>query len=233
MTPPRSFSLLPRKQDAYLSNNEIENLCLKAARGAGMSWGLAEEAGFAAAWLATRNLDGPGALLAQIQKAEACLWRDVRPVISPGQFRAPDGGCLCPIALGATLYDYAHLLEISPGSGSLQLGPVSFPILLMPFLSDLAQMLGVNFHLKWPRGICLISMNGGISGDLNILAQETEIVALLPVTTMTADLQLEENTPLFVSSATQSALNEFALRTTVPASAASRADAGAASGDND
>ena len=31
-----------------LSRNETEALCQKAARGAGMPWGLAEEAGFAA-----------------------------------------------------------------------------------------------------------------------------------------------------------------------------------------
>ena len=31
-----------------LSQNETESLCMKAARGAGFSWGLAEEAGIAA-----------------------------------------------------------------------------------------------------------------------------------------------------------------------------------------
>ena len=35
----------------HASLNEIESLCKKAARGAGMSWGLAEEAGKAAKWL--------------------------------------------------------------------------------------------------------------------------------------------------------------------------------------
>ncbi|NJO21709.1 MAG: DUF3726 domain-containing protein [Sphingomonadales bacterium] len=35
-----------------VSLNEIENLSLKACRGAGMSWGLAEEAAQAARWLA-------------------------------------------------------------------------------------------------------------------------------------------------------------------------------------
>ena len=39
-----------------VSLNEIESLALKAARGAGMSWGLAEEAAVAASWLAARSL---------------------------------------------------------------------------------------------------------------------------------------------------------------------------------
>lgn len=34
-----------------LSRNETESLCMKAARGAGFSWGMAEEAGFATGWL--------------------------------------------------------------------------------------------------------------------------------------------------------------------------------------
>ena len=34
-----------------LSLPEIDALCLKAARGAGYSWGVAEEASFAARWL--------------------------------------------------------------------------------------------------------------------------------------------------------------------------------------
>ncbi|MEF9603350.1 DUF3726 domain-containing protein, partial [Paracoccus sp. PXZ] len=46
-----------------LSRNETEALCLKAARGAGMSWGLAEEAAFAAGWLGAHGIDGAGALL--------------------------------------------------------------------------------------------------------------------------------------------------------------------------
>ena len=45
------------------SLNEIDSLCQKAARGAGLDWGLAEEAGFAAAWLAARGADGAAALL--------------------------------------------------------------------------------------------------------------------------------------------------------------------------
>ena len=42
---------------APLSCNEAASLCMKAARGAGMSWGMAEEAGFAAAWLVSHGID--------------------------------------------------------------------------------------------------------------------------------------------------------------------------------
>ena len=46
------------------SLNEIETLSRKAARGAGLSWGLAEEAGKATRWLAAAGLPGPQVLAA-------------------------------------------------------------------------------------------------------------------------------------------------------------------------
>ncbi len=41
------------------SLNEIEALARKAARGGGMSWGLAEEAGKAVRWLSDNGFPGP------------------------------------------------------------------------------------------------------------------------------------------------------------------------------
>ena len=38
-----------------LSHSELRSLITKAARGAGLAWGLAEEAGWAAEWLARRG----------------------------------------------------------------------------------------------------------------------------------------------------------------------------------
>jgi hypothetical protein len=57
-------------QSAQMSQNEVSALCLKAARGAGMSWGLAEEAGFAASWLTARGIDGPRHLLTHLTAAQ-------------------------------------------------------------------------------------------------------------------------------------------------------------------
>ena len=39
-----------------LAHSELNGLVTKAARGAGLSWGLAEEAGWAAEWLSRRGL---------------------------------------------------------------------------------------------------------------------------------------------------------------------------------
>lgn len=44
----------------------MKTVCLTAARGAGLPWGLAEEAGYAAGWLTARGMDGGAALLAHL-----------------------------------------------------------------------------------------------------------------------------------------------------------------------
>ncbi|MEZ5794949.1 DUF3726 domain-containing protein [Albidovulum sp.] len=231
--PTRSGSPLPPGTGAHLSQNEVEQLCLKAARGAGMSWGIAEEAGFAAAWLAMRGLDGPGALLSRLQAAGGQAWQEIRPVVAPGRFRPGDGGCLCPIALGATLCDYALLPETTIDDMPLSVGPVSHPALLLPFLSDLARSLGKTLRMDWPGGHVLIDAGGRASGDVGQLAGETRLVATLATATTAQDAPMPAVAPLFVAAETLAGLNALALRTTVPASEASRAGAGSAAGDND
>ena len=56
--------------DRTLSLNEVETLAAKAARGAGADWGVAEDLGRAARWLAGRGLGWAPPLIALIGDAE-------------------------------------------------------------------------------------------------------------------------------------------------------------------
>ncbi|SIS89404.1 Protein of unknown function [Roseivivax lentus] len=231
--PTRSGPPVQAGTGARLSQNEIAQLCLKAARGAGMSWGLAEKAGFAAAWMAGRGLDGPGALLAQLRDAMGRPWHEICPVVAPGAFRAEGGGGLCPIALGAALCDHARLPETAMDETALRVGPVDHPVLLLAFLSDFARTRGAAVRLVWPRGTVLLTADGAICGDAEALARETRLDAELSVAAAAPEETPLTCAPLYVPAETLSGLDAFALRTTVPASEASRAGAGAAAGDND
>lgn len=231
--PTRSGPPMPVDKGACLSSNEIEQLCLKASRGAGMSWGLAEEAGFAAAWLAKRGLDGAGALLAQLQDAEGRPWNEICPVVTSGRFQPVEGGSLCPIALGSVLCDHAQLPETAMQDAPLRLGPVTQPVLLLAFLSDLAQARGSDLRLDWSGGSVWVTADGRMTGDTNTLASETRLQAKLSVEKATQDVPTQSGLSNIVAPDVLDALNAFALRTTVPASEASRAGAGAAAGDND
>lgn len=92
------------------SLGEIGALAVKAARGAGHPWGIAEEAGWAVRWLARRRLPGAEALARHLG--------------------APDGGA-CPIVLGAYLADAGTLTDPA-------LADVAEPLLLVPFLARAA-----------------------------------------------------------------------------------------------
>lgn len=216
---------------ARLSRNEIESLCTKAARGAGMSWGMAEEAGFAAGWLSEHGLDGPAALLAQLTAEAGKAWRDLAPEPGPGQWRAASGGRLCPIALGATLGDHCGLPEAALKAG-LTLGPVGRPVLLLPFLAGIATRLGCGVTLKWEGSTLRLDGRGAMAGDL------TDLAALQAATlTLAADAAPLAGTARGAAqgcdAATLAGLNALAMQTTVPPSKQSRAGAGSAGSDNE
>lgn len=208
---------------SHFSINEIEQLCLKAARGAGLDWGLAEEAGQAAAWLVSQGIDGPEILLQRLTlgalAGPVLPWRAQRLL-------------QCPISLGASLCDHAALPQTDLESQEIDLGPVAQPLLLAPFFSRMAALKR-----------CAIALRG--AGLQILLTTDARLVA------SAEPLRLTSQTNLWISKLaapppttagsvacrpsgqTMAALNSFALRTTVPASEASRAGAGASEAELD
>ena len=140
--PTRSASSPPAQAatSIHLSLSEIEALCFKAARGAGLSWGEAEEAGWAAAWLARAGLSGPDLLLAWLNDLGALK----RPVPAPGHWRAP-AAPLCPLRTGIALADHAGLAE-GPGHAPLCVQTVARPPLVLPFVARAAEIAGEISH---------------------------------------------------------------------------------------
>ncbi|MEM7710651.1 MAG: DUF3726 domain-containing protein [Pseudomonadota bacterium] len=223
-----STAFFEERQTAVLSRNEIAALCLKAARGAGMAWGLAEEAGFAAAWLAGQGLDGPGHLLTHLNAASGRTWADLCPVVTPGEWRAPPGGAICPIALGATLCDHTALPAGPVIGGPLRIGPVDHPILLLPFLATVAARQAVDVVLSWEDGAMKIHAKG--IGTTEALHGRTALPLRLQTTDLTDPGPGASARPE-IANDTVLALSALALRTTVPTSATSRAGAGAGKDD--
>ncbi|EAP75795.1 MULTISPECIES: DUF3726 domain-containing protein [Roseovarius] len=127
------------------SLGEIEGLAKKATRGAGYSWGLAEEAGRATRWLCAMGLDGAAALaqvLAACDRAEPSM---IRPARLAAPWAAP-GGRLCPISAGATLCDLAETLAAGE---VITLEDVIEPLLLYPFVAAAAEMTGTGLRLSY------------------------------------------------------------------------------------
>ena len=231
--PTRSGPPIAAGQGASLSRGEIEQLCLKAARGAGLAWGLAEEAGFAAAWLAMRGLDGPGALLAQLTTAEGRAWDEICPVVTAATFSASGAGQLCPIALGSALCDHVGLPDAAMTACRLQVGPVTYPILLLPFLADVAGTLNMAVRFTWAEGMVAVTPAGKVTGDTGALAAQDTLNGTLSAADPEPGQGLGPIQPFFVAPQVLAALNGYAMRTVVPTSEASRAGAGAGRSDND
>ncbi len=107
------------------SLGEARALGVKAARGAGMPWGLAEEAGFAVYRLQQHGLPGVRALAEYLTLRSSAnfsslpAWENTSKSSSINPF--------CPLEKGTAMQDSDNLT-------SGEIGHVYYPILLVPFL---------------------------------------------------------------------------------------------------
>ena len=113
------------------SLGETGALALKAARGAGMTWGLAEEASEAAVWLQARGLPGVSALCRylnwyKLHKSLFLKWTGILNVDNTQPY--------CPFIIGTAISDGAIKIPTKLNS-KVSLGLIRQPLLLLPFVS--------------------------------------------------------------------------------------------------
>jgi hypothetical protein len=199
------------------SLNEIEVESRKAARGAGLAWGAAEEAGHAVAWLAERGVNALPALLDILTANRA------------------DDMVGDPLAAGMTIADRAQMLAEGEELAYLQ---VRQPVLILPFMAMAARLAGRSILLQHEDGVWSVRPGREDAGLLAAAVKKSRIVA---VKCRAEDLPLREavETPtaqrLEIADRTWEGLALLAHRIYVPASEESRRlGAGAGSGiDND
>jgi Protein of unknown function (DUF3726) len=127
-----------------LSLNEVEVTAKKAARGAGYSWGLAEEAGKATRWLCAQGLDGCGILASLLSATDGQDLSRMSPTATDKKWQAASGH-LCPLTAGASLSDHATQISQS----GLDLSSVLSPLFLIPFAARLG---GRSIRVEWDGG---------------------------------------------------------------------------------
>jgi hypothetical protein len=116
-----------------LSLPEVAALALRAARGAGLTWGMAEECGNAAVWLAAHGLDWSIDILARLTGEGGAR-------IVPAATKWTSKGAVCGLHAGATLADFATLPE-GPGTNGVRIGLVNHPLCLLPFAARAAKAM--------------------------------------------------------------------------------------------
>ncbi len=212
-----------------LSLSETEALCTRAARGAGLDWGHAEEAGRAAAWLARQGVPACAPMLRCLQMQPLQL-----PDPQPGRWAGR--AVLCPLRSGAALADHALLPEGLRDAG-LTLETVALPVLLLPFIAQAALLRGTAIKVT-AGDVALLLGPDGAGGDAGAMGALAEHAA--------ADVTLCARTEKFAAGQPVAAhslpatplpvwqtLDALALRATVPASKSSLAGAGGTGSDND
>jgi hypothetical protein len=233
--PTRSGSSAPGQatETLYLSLSEIGTLCVKAARGAGFDWGLAEEAGHAVVWLARAGLPATAMFSAFLEAGPLHSPR-------PAPIRWCGAGALCPVRTGVSLQEFAQLAEGSADTG-LRLVNVAFPGLLLPFAARAALFLGASLRIEWPGAMSLLPLLHPAALPPGHWCADSGVdITLMPAATDEGLAPVGHDPPVqhashhgAISLSVWRHLETLALRTTVPASARSRAGAGSAGSDND
>lgn len=208
-----------------LSLNEVEATAKRAARGAGYSWGLAEEAGKATRWLCARDIDGCAALAALLQAFHGAREADWAPLAEGSHWQAP-GGRLCPLFTGAALSDRARDLR----AGKITLATLVAPVLLLPFAASCASQLHRLVSVDLPSVLAATDGDAlGIDGVFPARAESMEIRIGGEIATP----QPRRSRAAPGSDALQ-ILDRFGRRTLAPATEQSRlSGAGAGLSDND
>jgi len=216
------------KQKHTLS--EIETYVRKAAQATGLSWGIAEEAGKAARWLAAFDRPGVEVTFAHLQQLNGKDYRQLAPVDFDDIWRA-HGDYLCPIITGAALADCSY--QMLTGT-TFRLGPIAFPILLAAMIGQAARYHRVTFTTSW-GGVSISCHENGISieGKIDeLLVARADSVKCVQ-SRDTNPQSLPSTLARDVDSDAWVAIDKLAFKTYAPATAESRAGAGAGLTDND
>ncbi len=125
-----------------LSLNELQMLAIKAARGAGLEWGLAEDAGFATKWLAWRGQDGAGALCKTLSSFEKANFSELTPQISGENWSGKPQ--VSAILAGVRIAGRPSLIDTS----RIQITNLDCPLFLLPFLKHASHILQKPIHFS-------------------------------------------------------------------------------------
>ena len=205
------------------SIGEIGALATKAARGSGLDWGLAEEAGYAVKWLHRRELPGVTALCRYLS------WRYDGNIMS-----WPDEtgiyGHYCPIAIGAAYSDGAF-------GDEAKFSRIKTPLLLIPFVAIRVAEKPLEINIGSSRFYLAKDQIGYTNNKAAILGDTAACqISMASSSVPNITITNVSDFPRVPSTATAcvSVLENFAKNTYAPATEESRlAGAGAGLNDND
>ena len=136
--------------------SEIDTTSKRAARGAGFSWGIAEEVGKNMRLIELFGLPGVKNLNKFLKGYKEKEFKKVTLISDTNNaHKVP----FCPIILGTNFIDQINLLDQKI---NIQISNVAFPILFLPFVSRASEIIGKRIFLKIDEKEFLLNLNQSI-----------------------------------------------------------------------
>jgi hypothetical protein len=142
------------------SLSEIDTTSKRASRAAGYSWGVAEEIGKNIRLLELFGLEGIKTLNQYYSVKNKEKFSNLNLII---ENNISDNYSYCPIILGINFLDQIRTLEKFE---KITFNKISFPLLLLPFLSRSSEIIGKKINIKFDKIEFLLNLNVNISSNL-------------------------------------------------------------------
>ena len=136
--------------------SEIDTTSKRAAKGAGFSWGIAEEVGKNMRLLELFGLPGIKNLNQFLKDFKEKQFQKVTLISDTNNANKYP---FCPIILGVNFIDQVNLLDKKI---NIQISNVAFPLLFLPFVSRASEMIGKRIFLKIEEKEFLLNLNQSI-----------------------------------------------------------------------
>ena len=136
--------------------SEIDTTSKRAARGAGFSWGIAEEVGKNMRLIELFGLPGVKNLNKFLKDYKEKEFQKITLISDTNNANKVP---FCPIILGTNFIDQINLLDQKI---NIQISNVAFPILFLPFVSRASEIIGKRIFLKIDEKEFLFNLNQSI-----------------------------------------------------------------------
>jgi len=136
--------------------SEIDTTSKRATRGAGFTWGIAEEVGKNMRLLELFGLSGIKNLNKYLKDYKKKKFQKITLI---SDINEANKYPFCPIILGTNFIDQIRLLD---KKNNIQISNIAFPILFLPFVSRASEIIGKKIFLKIEEKEFLLNLNQSI-----------------------------------------------------------------------
>ncbi len=136
--------------------SEIDTTSKRAAKGAGFSWGIAEEVGKNMRLLELYGLPGIKNLNKFLKDYKEKQFQKITLI---SEINNSNKYPFCPVILGTNFIDQVNLLD---KKNNIKITNVAYPILFLPFVSRASEVIGKRIFLKIDEKEFLLNLNQSI-----------------------------------------------------------------------